>query len=153
MKKYSYNCGRPVNKFVVPTLAETMNLFDKLKASKKLFRVDFIKRTTGEMRTMICQFGVKKYLHGGSASYHFGDKGLLSVFEHGTGYRSIPIDNILFIKFAGAVYHLNSTLPMGTYTANPENLKGRSALASLFNEQKIARTIPASTSPMYLEAS
>lgn len=31
----------------------------------KFFSVEFVKKTTGEIRRMTCRFGVTKYLHGG----------------------------------------------------------------------------------------
>jgi hypothetical protein len=139
MKKYSYNCGRPVEKFVVPTLAETINLFDRIRKSGMVFRADFVKRTTGETRTMICRCGVKKYLKGGKAAYNFGEKGLLPVYDwNRQGYRSIPIDNIYCIKFGGIVYWLNvdHVLEYGQYPVD------------LFNDIEEGRTIPASTSPL-----
>ena len=135
MNKYSYNCGLPLERFEHPTLAEIMNLIDKLKYSGKIFRLDFIKRTNGETRTMICRFGVKKHLKGGSPAYHFGDKGLLSVFDtNKQAYRSVPIDNILLIKFAGVAYRLNRHLV---------------ADVPIEHAFKRSRTIPAMTSPMY----
>ena len=134
MNKHSYNYGQPVQKMIVPTLAETMNLIDKLKRSKKLFRVDFLKRTTGEMRTMVCRFGVTKHLKGGKRAYDFGDKGLLSVYDiNKQGYRSIPIDNITLIKSAGIVYRFEKGLPEGHYHA----------------VHYLGRTVPSCTSPLY----
>lgn len=137
MKKYSYNCGRPAEKAIVPTLAESVNLFNKLRSSGQVFRADFIKRTTGEMRTMVCRCNVRKYLKGGKASYHFGDKGLLSVYEFGKGYRSIAIDNLHVIKFGGVVYLFDTHLEVGHYSHEEVSIRG------------FTRTIPASTSPMY----
>ena len=137
MKNYSYNCGRPVEKLIVPTLAESVNLFNKIRNSGKVFRADFIKRGNGKMRTMVCRCNVKKYLKGGKASYHFGDKGLLSVFEFGNGYRSIAIDNLHRIKFGGVVYLFNTEADAGHYPVE-HNFA-----------QDYGRTYPASNSPMY----
>lgn len=137
MKKYSYNYGRPVAKLVVPTLAESVNLFNKLRTSGKIFRADFIKRTNGEKRTMVCRCNVKKYLKGGKAAYHFGDKGLLSVYEYGKGYRSITIDNLHMIKFGGVVYLFNTEAKAGHYPVEQHFA------------QDYGRTYPASNSPMY----
>ena len=137
MKKYSYNCGRPVEKLIVPTLAESINLITKLRTSGKVFRADFIKRTNGEKRTMVCRCNVKKYLKGGKAAYHFGDKGLLPVYEYGKGYRSITIDNLHLIKFGGVVYLFNTSLDVGHYSPKLN-----------FLEEGL-RTFPAANSPMY----
>ena len=138
MKKYSYNTGRPIEKFVVPTLAETITLFDKIRFGGKIFRVDFIKRTTGEKRTMICRCGVKKYLKGGKAAYSFSEKGLLAVYDYNRhGYRSIPIDNVNMIKLAGVVYWLNTGMHPGEYPTD------------VFQEICDGRSIPAWTSPLH----
>jgi hypothetical protein len=140
MKKSSYNCGRPVEKAIVPTLAEIINLFDKLRKSGKVFRVDFVKRGDGSLRTMVCRFGVKKYLKGGKRSFDAGDKGLFTVWEFGKGYRSITIDNLILLKTAGMVYYFNTQVPSGDYTYDK--------IQSTFEESyEHARTIPASTSP------
>ena len=123
MKNSNYNYGRPVEKFVVPSLAEAINLFDKLRISGKVFRADFVKRTNGEYRTMICRFGVKKYLRGGNKAYDAGNKGLFTVYEFGKGYRSITINNLIFVKAAGIVYWFDiPTLTPGT--TPPDNLPG-----------------------------
>jgi len=134
---HNNNYGRKVEKFVVPTLAETINLFDKLRRSGQVFRADFIKRTTGEWRTMVCRCGVKKYLKGGKAAYNFGDKGLLSVFEFGKGYRSITLDNLACIKTGGVIYWFNVPLDPGTYSTE------------IFDDiTEGARTLPAYTTPL-----
>lgn len=130
---HSYNYARPVEHVVVPTLAQIINLFDKLRKSGKVFRVDFVKRTTGEARTMVCRFGVKKYLKGGQRSFDAGDKGLFTVYEFGKGYRSITIDNLLILKTGGIVYVFSTTLKPGTYRWNRDPYKA----------------FPARTSPMY----
>jgi hypothetical protein len=142
MKIRSYNYGRPVEKLVVPTLAQTVNLFDKLRKSGKVFRVDFIKRTNGERRTMVCRFGVKKHLKGGKLRYDAGNKGLFTVwcFDK-AAYRSVTIDNINFIKTGGTIYLLNSELPAGDYSSSTVEVFHRKGL----------RTVPASTSPLFTE--
>ena len=137
MNKLSYNYGHPVEKALVPTLAEIINLFDKLRRSGKVFRVDFIKRTDGSVRTMICRFGVKKYLKGGKKAYDSGDKGLFTVYEFGKGYRSITIDNLILLKTAGVVYYFNTKVEPGEYMYSNDNYH-------IFRP----RTIPASTSPI-----
>jgi len=138
-KTYSYNSGRPVDKFVVPTLAQTINLFDKLRRSGKVFRVDFIKRGDGSMRTMVCRFGVKKYLKGGKKAFDAGDKGLFTVWEFGKGYRSITIDNLELVKVGGVAYLFNTN-----------RVPGESSAEGMYNFG--SRTIAASTSPLYEQA-
>jgi len=136
MKKrnYSYNCGQPIEEIVVPTTAEIINLFDKLRHNGRIFRVDFIKRTTGEIRTMICRFGVTVYLKGGKKAYNAGDKGLFTVWAFDRqGYRSIPIDNLLSLKTGGTLYQFNTDVAPGHY--HPDYIG-------------VYRTIPAATSPL-----
>lgn len=135
-KNYSNNYGQPIEKAIVPTLAETINLFDKLRRSGKVFRVDFVKRSTGTRRTMVCRFGVTKHLKGGKKAFDAGDKGLFTVWEFGKGYRSIAIDNLILLKTAGQVYYFNTKIPPGDYTNadTPYNT--------------MERTISAATSPL-----
>lgn len=60
-----------------------------------IFTAIFIKRTTGELRTMRCRVGVKKYLHGGELPYDPMEKGLIPVYDiDKADYRTIPIDAI-----------------------------------------------------------
>ena len=137
MKNANYNYGRKVENQKVPSLAESMNLINKLRRSGKVFRADFVKRGDGSVRTMVCRFGVKRYLKGGKLAFDAGDKGLLTVWEFGKGFRSIPIDNIILIKSAGTVYYFNTKIAPGDYTHSYFD-----------NVPKVTRTIPASTSPM-----
>ena len=142
-REYSYNCGRPVEKIVVPSLAQTINLFDKLRTTGKVFRVDFVKRTTGETRTMVCRFGVKKGLRGGKKAYDAGDKGLFTVWDFGKGYRSITIDNIIFVKTGGVVYYLNTDTPPGEYPADMvHEIDGRT-IAAVNHPMQQRETAPA----------
>ena len=135
MKNYSYNSGQPVQKVVVLTLASAVALILQLQRKSQIFRADFTKRGDGTTRTMVCRCGVKKYLKGGKAAYNFTEKGLMSVYEFGKGYRSIGIDNLHFIKYAGVIYLFKE---VGALTVGEHPAQMRSP-----------RTIPASTSPMY----
>lgn len=68
----------------------------------KIFAVEFIKRTTGELRLMTARTGVKSRLAGGEPAYDREAKGLICVFDMtADGYRSIPIEGIKRIKVAG----------------------------------------------------
>jgi len=70
-----------------------------------IFSVLFVKRTTGELREMVCRQGVKKHLAGGEAAYNFNEKGLLPVFDmQKKGYRSIPNDGIRAITYSGETH-------------------------------------------------
>lgn len=70
----------------------------------EFFTVMFIKRTTGELRKMVCRKGVKKYLKGGPPAYNFSEKNLVPVFDVEKGeYRSIPLENIVELHADGEV--------------------------------------------------
>lgn len=70
-----------------------------------IFSVDFIKRTTGEERHMVCRLGVKAHLKGGEKKFSDAEKQLLTVFDvQKNGYRSIPLDAIIRVKIHGKVY-------------------------------------------------
>lgn len=71
----------------------------------RTFAVEFIKRTTGELRLMNCRTGVKKHLKGGTQPYDPKAYNLLTVFDMVSGgYRTIPIDGITRIKVNG-IWH------------------------------------------------
>jgi hypothetical protein len=79
-------------------------LYDAVK-NGQIFSVTFIKRTTGEERTMVCRVGVKSYLRGGSKTFNDTEKGLLTVFDmQKKGYRSIPLDAIIKVKVNKEVF-------------------------------------------------
>lgn len=71
----------------------------------RLFSVQFIKRSTGELRQMTARVGVTRYLSGGPRAYNPADYNLITVFEvtprEPGGYKSIPLDAILSITFRG----------------------------------------------------
>ena len=79
---------------------------DMLTASDgRIVSVVFVKRTTGETRSMVCRTGVKKHLKGGDAAYSFSANALLSVWDMGVkGYHSIPLDGIVSLKSGGVEY-------------------------------------------------
>jgi hypothetical protein len=132
----SNNTGRPIEAVVVPTMSEAVMLIDDIRNSGKVFRVDFKKRTTGTRRTMVCRCGVQSEKNGGGKKYNFSKKGLISVYEFGKGYRTIPIDNIEGIKHKAIYYVLDTPATPGVYgtKAVVTNKKG---------------TVPSITSPMY----
>lgn len=71
----------------------------------KIFSVVFVKRTTGELRTMVARTGVKAHLKGGDAAYKFSAKSLLSVYDlQAKGYRAIPLEAIVSLKTGGEEY-------------------------------------------------
>lgn len=72
-----------------------------------IFSVSFVKRTTGEVRDMVCRQGVKKYLKGGPAAYNFSSKGLISVFDmQKVQYRCIPIEGLQKVSVYGKTFQV-----------------------------------------------
>jgi hypothetical protein len=66
----------------------------------------FVKRTTGEVRHMVCRTGVKSHLRGGEPAYDAPAHGLVFVFDvQRNGYRSIPVDNVLWLRVNGRTYN------------------------------------------------
>jgi hypothetical protein len=71
----------------------------------QFFTVVFIKRTTGEQRTMNCRQKVTKHLRGGSLPYSPNEKGLVPVWDAQVeGYRSFPLDGITQIRTGGQTF-------------------------------------------------
>lgn len=71
----------------------------------EFFTCVFIKRSTGEVRTMNCRRGVVKHLKGGKCAYSFSEKSLLPVFDlQIKEYRVIPLENVLEIRAGGVIY-------------------------------------------------
>lgn len=71
----------------------------------KLFSVKFIKRSTGEERTMLCRTEVKKYLKGGERAYDPKEHGLIFVFDMTKkAYRSIPQEGIYEVRMGKRWY-------------------------------------------------
>lgn len=73
-----------------------------LVSTGSIFSVKFIKRTTGELRSMTCRMGVQKHLKGGAKAFNDKSKDLLTVFDmQAKGYRSIPVDGIQSLSING----------------------------------------------------
>lgn len=65
----------------------------------KFFTVEFIKRTTGEIRTMNCRMGVTKHLKGGSKGYSAKQHKLVTVYDvQKQGYRSIALEGVIKVN-------------------------------------------------------
>lgn len=76
-----------------------------LVSSGSIFNVEFIKRTTGELRSMTCRRGVTKTLKGGKKAFSDSSKDLLTVYDtKAKGYRSIPVDAIQKLCVNGQVF-------------------------------------------------
>ena len=76
-----------------------------LACDDQFFTVTFIKRTSGEVRTMNCRRNVVKHLAGGELKYNMADKGLISVWDRqADGYRAINIGGIVSATINGTTY-------------------------------------------------
>jgi hypothetical protein len=136
------NQGREVSEIKGVTLSEAILLLENLRKSGQVFRVDFIKKSNGAARTMVCRFGVGKYTTGGGRKYNPLEKGLLGVYEFGVGYRSIPLDSIIIIKSGGIVYDF---VELSVASQNAHG-KGYEVPSTLLRGK---RTLRAKTSPLY----
>ncbi len=92
------------------TVAEPVTRFNhknlqNLVSNGAIFSVEFIKRSNGELRKMICRLGVKKHLRGGDKAYDSEQHKLLTVFDmEKEGYRSIPVDTIQRLSVNGQTF-------------------------------------------------
>lgn len=91
---------------------EAVNLISAQKDAGVFFNVVFIKRTTGELRTMTCRGGVHKYTTGEGLKFVPGQKNLIGVWEANNAegdkgkdaYRFISIEGIQNITAQGVTY-------------------------------------------------
>jgi len=87
------------------TKTEALRTLIKEITPTTIFSIDFVKRTTGEARTMVCRLGVTKHLKGGELNFDPISKGLLSVYDmQAAGYRMINLDTVTEIRANGNVY-------------------------------------------------
>ena len=71
------------------------------------FTVTFVKRSTGEIRTMNCRKGVHKHLRGGEQRYNPESKGLVCVWDRvKKDYRTIALESINTVSMQGRKYQL-----------------------------------------------
>lgn len=76
---------------------------DIIKQTKgKFFTVEFVKRTTGELRKMNCRTGVKKGVKGVGKLYNPEEKGVVVVWDtQKKAFRSISIEGIISVTADG----------------------------------------------------
>jgi hypothetical protein len=64
--------------------------------------VEFIKRTTGELRKMNCRLGVQKNLTGAGMGYDPIKKNLMTVWDvQKNGYRMINLESVQAVRVNG----------------------------------------------------
>ena len=78
---------------------------DLIKGSKgKVFGVQFIKRSTGEVRNMSARTGVTKYITGEGLKFSPSKKNLIAVFDmNKQGYRMINLEGLTSLRINGNV--------------------------------------------------
>lgn len=77
----------------------------------RFFRVVFVKRSDGTVRSMNARLNVTKHLTGGGAKYSFQDKNLLPVWDAvKRSYRSVPLDAILEFRCGNIILADNGLL-------------------------------------------
>tara|TARA_R110002073_G_scaffold144222_3_gene296295 strand:+ start:2732 stop:3010 length:279 start_codon:yes stop_codon:yes gene_type:complete len=74
----------------------------------KIFSVSFTKKD-GSHRDMTARLGVTKHLTGKGRVYNPDDYNMLCVFDtHKEGYRTIPFERLLEVRFKGKKYNVVS---------------------------------------------
>ena len=78
-------------------------IIEAQKDAGLFFSVEFIKRSTGELRKMVCRGGVAKHLKGGELNYDRAEKALIGVWDATVtdptkAYRNISIEGIQMLK-------------------------------------------------------
>ena len=74
----------------------------------KIFSVSFTKKD-GSNREMTARLGVTKHLTGKGRVYNPADYNMLCVFDtHKEGYRTIPFERLLEVRFRGKKYNVVS---------------------------------------------
>ena len=107
--------------------AETAtNLLESTRAQGSIFSVTFVKRTTGDVRTMNARLGVKKGVTGVGMAYNPKSKNLMACYDvqkaqemkaqgldsveaAKKSYRMINLDDILSLKVGGVAYSVFKT--------------------------------------------
>ena len=83
------------------------DILNLLKGNNNLiFSVVFLKKS-GELRTMNCMLGVKKYLKGGKLTYNPKERNNLIVFDmQKKDYRTVNLDTLMTINMKGEDYYV-----------------------------------------------
>lgn len=77
-------------------------------SNAKEFTVEFMKRSTLEVRVMRATTEYEQHLKGGKLNYDTVEKGLLPVWDlDKEAFRSIPLDSVIIIKVRGKTYSID----------------------------------------------
>lgn len=75
----------------------------------KFFTITFLKRKTGELRTINCRINADNKLKGGELPYVPMNKDLMVVWDiPNKGFRQIPIEGIQTLSMDGKKYKYNN---------------------------------------------
>jgi len=93
------------------TLVEALRVILDQKEEGVFFSVEFIKRTTGELRKMVCRGGVKKYVNGKGMAYDPASKGLVGIWDStvadpAKAYRMISAEGVKAVVAGGVRYEV-----------------------------------------------
>jgi hypothetical protein len=89
---------------------DTMSSLQMVEGARtgRIFTVEFIKRTNGELRTMVCRRGVRKGLTGRGMNYDPLSKALLTVWDvHKGAYRMISLDALVALRMGKREFRWN----------------------------------------------
>jgi len=74
-------------------------------AKGKIFTITFVKRSTGEVRTMNCRTGVSKDVKGVGLNYSRKQHNLFGVFDmQKQQHRSVNLDSLITLAIGGELY-------------------------------------------------
>jgi hypothetical protein len=113
--------------------SQVLGVLNKIN-SGRLFRVDFLKKGDGTMRTVVGRRGVTIGVKGTGKKYKGSE--LIKVYESGGGWKQFSIDMVKTIKADAILYKFD--------LINPSLGKHRD-----IDTKIVGRTVPAYTSPMY----
>ncbi len=93
--------------YLVREASRFMNPEEMIQQTRgKFFTVQFVKRTTGEIRKMNCRTGVSKGVTGVGKTYDAKEKGLVTVWDtQAKNFRSINLDGIISITSQGVEWY------------------------------------------------
>ena len=79
------------------------------RSKGRIFSVEFVKRTTGELRKMICRKSVKKGVNGKGLKFDPLKKSLMTVFDmQKIAWRSVDINTLQTIAINGEKFFVTS---------------------------------------------
>ena len=96
------------NYIIMINSKEAKHLLNKMKKDNRMFSLEFVKKD-GTKRIMLARFNVKKGLTGKGQKYNPDDYDLLNVYDmNKEGYRSVPLNRLLWIRTKGKRYYVSA---------------------------------------------